>query len=101
MRRAGVDIGGTKCLGVVVDAGGALLQEDRLPTPDGPAALLDRLSQLASALAPFDTFGVGAAGLVSSDGVWRAAPNVGGVWDFAIKQELSERLGRPVAVDND
>jgi glucokinase len=99
--RAGVDIGGTKCLGVVVDGAGAVLREERLITPAGTAALLDTLDVLALALAPYDTFGVGAAGLVSRDGVWRAAPNVADVWDFPIAEHLAERLGHPVHVDND
>lgn len=101
MLRAGVDIGGTKCLGVVVDSAGALLREARLPTPHGPAALLEVLDELAGILAPFDFFGVGAAGLVSTEGVWRAAPNVGGVWDFPIRDELRARFACPVEVDND
>jgi glucokinase len=101
MERAGVDIGGTKCLGVVVDGAGAVVREDRLATPYGQEALLDVLTELAAALAPYETFGVGAAGLVSYEGIWRAAPNVGGVWDFSIKRRLSQRLGLDVAVDND
>jgi glucokinase len=38
---------------------------------------------------------------VSTDGVWRAAPNVGAVWDVPIGARLAERLGHPVHVDND
>ena len=92
--RAGVDIGGTKCLGVVVDDAGAILREERLTTPAGADALLDVLDELAGALAPYDRFGVGAAGLVSIDGVWRAAPNVSGVWDF-LDRRAAGRPARP------
>jgi glucokinase len=99
--RAGVDIGGTKCLGVVVDDAGAVLREERLSTPAGADALLDVLDAVAVVLSPYDSFGVGAAGLVSIDGVWRAAPNVTGVWDFPVGARLAARLGHPVAVDND
>jgi glucokinase len=102
VRRAGVDIGGTKCLGVLVDDAGAVLREERLPTPStGPDALLEVLDELAVALGPYDRFGVGAAGLVSTGGIWRAAPNVGGVWDFPIADRLGARLGHPVLVEND
>jgi len=101
VRRAGVDIGGTKCLGVVIDGTGSVIEETRLPTPYGPDALLAVLEQLAGDLQPYDSFGVGAAGLVDRNGVWRAAPNVGGVAEFPIATELASRLGHPVGVDND
>ena len=68
----------------------------------GPTPLLDALDDLAAgARARSTRFGVGAAGLVSTDGVWRAAPNVAGVWDFPIGDALAARLGHPVHVDND
>ena len=101
MRRAGVDIGGTKCLGVLVDPAGVVLEEARRPTPEGHEALLDVVLDLADALGPIDSLGVGAAGLVERDGVWRAAPNVRGVSDFPLRALLSQRLGLDVAVDND
>ena len=85
----------------MVDDAGAVLREARLSTPAGTDALLDVLDAVALALAPYDSFGVGAAGLVSTDGVWRAAPNVTGVWDFPLEARLTARLGHPVAVDND
>jgi glucokinase len=98
---AGIDIGGTKCLGVVLDASGAIVREDRLPTPRGADALVDVLSELAGALGPYDTLGIGAAGLVTRDGIWRAAPNVVGIADVPIGERLGERLGHRVHVDND
>jgi glucokinase len=81
---AGIDIGGTKCLGVVLDPSGTMVREDRLPTPRGADALVDALAELAGVLAPYDTLGIGAAGLVTRGGIWRAAPNVVGIADLPI-----------------
>ena len=45
--------------------------------------------------------GVGVPGLVDRGGVLRFAPNLPGVHDLAIKDELESRLGLEVRVDND
>ena len=40
-RRIGIDVGGTKCLGVLLDDDGTILAEERRPTPSesaGPSA---------------------------------------------------------------
>ncbi len=100
-RRAGIDVGGTKCLGVVLDDSGAIIEEHRLPTPRGPENIIDTLARLAGVLAPFDTLGVGVPGLVTRDGVIRASPNLVDVTDFQVGALLSERLGVRVEVDND
>src|SRR5262249_47387614 len=71
---AGVDIGGTKCLGVVLDDAGHVVREERSATPKGPDAVLDVVEDLAGRLHPYDSLGLGAAGLVTRDGLWRAAP---------------------------
>lgn len=100
-RRAGIDVGGTKCLGVVLDESGAVVGEWRRPTPKGPAALIETLATMAGVMAPFDTLGIGVPGLVTYSGTLRAAPNLLDVNDFAVGPMLSERLGIDVAVDND
>jgi glucokinase len=98
---AGVDIGGTKCLGVVLDDAGRVVREERAATPKGPDAVLDVVDDLAARLRPYDSLGVGAAGLVTRQGLWRAAPNVAGIWDFPVAERLEARLGHSVQVDND
>ena len=40
MARAGIDIGGTKILGVVLDDHGTVLAEEKVPTPRGLDALV-------------------------------------------------------------
>lgn len=100
-RSAGIDVGGTKALGVVIDDGGQVVQRLKWSTPAGSDAVIDRLAELAGALAPYDSLGVGVPGLVTRDGVLRAAPNLVDVVELAVAPRLSERLGHPVTVQND
>ena len=100
-RRAGIDVGGTKCLGVVLDHDGEVVVEHRVPTPKGPEAIIDALVALAGELGPFDTVGIGVPGLVTRSGTLRAAPNLVDINDFHIGELLRDRLGVPVEVDND
>ena len=100
-RRAGIDVGGTKCLGVVLDSAGEVVVEHRLPTPKGPAKIIDTLAELADRLGEFDTLGIGVPGLVTRTGTLRAAPNLVDINDFAVGPLLSERLGTTVEANND
>ena len=100
-RLAGIDVGGTKCLGVVIDDEGHLLQQTRLPTPYGGDALVATLAELAGQLEPYDSLGIGIPGLVTNEGILRAAPNIGGIADTPVGPRLRERLGHSVEVDND
>jgi glucokinase len=100
-RRAGIDVGGTKCLGVVLSPQGDVVAEHRLPTPKGPDAIIDTLAEVAAAMAPFDTIGIGVPGLVTRAGEIRASPNLVDINDFRVGALLSARLGVTVEVDND
>ena len=103
-RSVGIDVGGTKCLGVVLADDGTVVTEDRRPTPRGPGslpALIETLAELAESLGPYDHLGVGVPGLVTRSGVLRAAPNLDGVAEFDVAGLLGERMGHPVQVDND
>lgn len=100
-RAAGIDVGGTKCLGVVLDPAGEVLREEKWPTPRGGDAIVEVLAEMADALRPWDTIGVGVAGLVTRDGVLRAAPNLPGVRELDVRGRLSRLVGAPVWVDND
>ncbi len=106
IRSAGIDVGGTKFLGVVLDHAGEVVVELRRPTPKGNDALISGLIELAQELADvdgvgYDTLGVGVPGLVTRDGVIRASPNLVDAFDVAVGPRLSEALGRRVVVDND
>jgi glucokinase len=100
-RVGGIDLGGTKCLGVVLDADGACEAEARVPTPHGTQPVVDAIAEVAERLGPLDALGVGAAGLVTRDGVVRAAPNLVVLRELELGQALSDRLGYPVHVEND
>lgn len=100
-RRVGLDVGGTKCLGVALDEHGSITQELRHATPKSPEGIIDVLVDLAQSLGPFGSVGVGVPGLVTRDGVLRAAPNLIDINDFQVGSLLSDRLGVQVEVDND
>lgn len=98
---AGIDIGGTKLLGIVIDHAGHTVTVDRKPTPYDNDGLVDALVGLAELIRPWDTLGIGAAGLVTHDGALRAAPNLGEVRELPLRARLEARLGHAVVVDND
>lgn len=103
----GVDFGGTKMLGALVDPGGQIIAEKRVSTPHEGEVLLDAMAALvrsleARATGPVIGVGVGAAGLVDRKGVLHYGPNVGGVTQVPIRAGLQHRLsGQRVEVDND
>ncbi|HEX5614635.1 MAG TPA: ROK family protein [Acidimicrobiia bacterium] len=98
----GLDIGGTKVLGAVVDADGRVAREHEVPSPDDLEPLVRACAELVDHLeAPGAPVGVGAAGLVDHDGFVRYAPNIPGVRNAALRAELERATGRRVLVDND
>ena len=101
----GVDIGGTKMLGVRGAAADptTVLAEARLPTPAGATALVDGIAALVDALDPGGTgpVGLGIPGLIDADDVFRFGANLPGVIDLAVGEVVGQRLGRAVAADND
>ena len=104
MTVVGVDLGGTKCLGVAL-ADGAVVAEARVPTPKGADPVLSSIAELVDELGgdlAIEAVGVGLPGLVDREGVLRFAPNLAlGGAGLDVRSPLEERLGVPVAVDND
>ena len=98
--KIGIDVGGTKCLGVAVDDSGKVVQQFRLPTPHADK-LCDTLLQIVTQLGDATSLGIGVPGLISPEGVIRASPNLVGVNELALRQMLEDRLGKPVLVEND
>lgn len=99
--RVGIDVGGTKCLAVVLDATGGIVREQRRPTPRGEDALIATLADLAREMGAVDSLGVGVPGLVSRAGVLLAAPNLSDVGNLEVRRLLAGELGFDVRVDND
>ncbi|MDQ3757906.1 MAG: ROK family protein, partial [Actinomycetota bacterium] len=98
----GIDLGGTKCLGVALDSAGRVVAEHRLPTPEGAEAVLDLLEAMVRALGGAERIGVGLPGLVDRSGVLRFAPNLKDVAELDVRGELGARFaGATVHVDND
>jgi len=101
----GVDIGGTKVLGGVVDDGGTVLATTRRPTPaDDVAQTRDVIVEVVRELAEgrqIEAVGIGAAGWIdASRSTVLFAPNL--AWrDEPLKQSVSSATGLPVVVEND
>lgn len=95
----GIDIGGTNVRVADVAADGSVLGVRRAPTPFGDA---DTLVKLAVALVGDSPgpVGVGIAGGITADGTLCGAPNLG-IDGAPIGRQLTEALGRRVAVIND
>jgi glucokinase len=99
----GLDIGGTKVLGVLLDADGNVLREQRRLSPHaGIDALVVTAAGIVSELAPPGVpVGVGAAGLVTYDGHVLYSPNLPTVIDAPLREALIGATNHPLVVDND
>ena len=107
MRTIGVDLGGTKCYGIVLDGDGTIVAEHRVPTPRGADSIVAILVETVRALEAevgerVPAVGVGVPGLVERTGVLRFAPNLPGVVDLDLNLALAERLpGATFRFEND
>lgn len=102
----GIDIGGTKVLGGVVDSSGKILATHREPTPkEGGAALTQSIVDVARVLLKdhdATAIGVSAAGFVSSDReTMLATPNISGWNGVNLKAAIGGELNLPVVIEND
>ncbi len=99
----GLDIGGTKVLGVLLDANGAVLSEQRERSPHaGVDALVATAVAIIEELAqPGSAVGVGVAGLVSHEGHVLYSPNLPTVRDAPLRDALRAATQHPLVVDND
>ncbi|EYT59424.1 ROK family protein [Microbacterium maritypicum] len=106
----GIDIGGTKIAALLVSADGTVLARGSVPAPAalGGGAMADAAADLVRELAAqaevsLAAAGVGAAGVIDHEtGTIRAASATFVGWaGFPLADELEQRLGVPVRVEND
>lgn len=110
----GIDIGGTKVLGVALDRSDAIVAEARVATPKGTrnivgshvaAAVAEVVAGLDRALAGVPAgvpVGVGAPGMVDHEGRLRFAPNLPQAQGVDWNELMGEQLrGRTLLIEND
>lgn len=102
----GVDVGGTKVLGGVVNEHGTVLAHARRDTPrQGGSALTQAIADVALELMnDYDVscVGISAAGFVSSDRkTMLASPNIAGWNGVNLDKELGALIGLPLVIEND
>ncbi len=101
----GIDVGGTKIAGAVVDVDGRIVDEHRVVSPaEDTDAVESAIAELVHELAgrhDIKAVGVGAAGYVDKNrAVVMFAPNI--AWrDEDLKVELEARVDLPVVIEND
>ena len=97
----GIDVGGTKLVGVSLAPDGNVVDRLRVTTPrDDESALTDAIAELAHELGEGLPVGVGFAGIIDRTGTVRYAPNVG-ISALPLGERLTDRLGVRVLVRND
>jgi len=102
----GIDVGGTKVLGGVVDDSGNILEKARRDTPrQGGSELTKTIADVALDLMrnhKVSAVGVSAAGFVSSDRkTMLATPNIAGWNGVNLDAELTQLIGADVVIEND
>jgi len=115
---AGVDVGGTKTLAVVVaiDASGVpvVVDQEQVPSDAGSGEVVESIITVMTTVAArvaseperfsgaqIESVGIGLAGLVDSAGITRRAPNAAGLIDVDVAGRVAEAIGLSVVTDND
>jgi glucokinase len=107
--RVGLDVGGTKTHGVVMDGAGDVRAEVRMPTGFGPAEVLATVERAVRALATqsglapddFASVGIGIPGTVDPVS-GRVAHSVNlGIVDLSVARALSGTIRSPLRLEND
>lgn len=104
--RIGIDLGGTKIEGIVLDEGGRERARRRVPTPTGDyaatlAAIVGLTADLEAQAGGAASVGVGIPGIVSpASGLIK---NANSTWLIGkpLDRDLQAALGRPIRLEND
>ncbi|TDY04051.1 ROK family protein [Thiohalophilus thiocyanatoxydans] len=104
--RIGIDMGGTKIEGILLDEQGREQQRQRIDTPrnDYPAtvqAIVDLIKQLESELHEPATVGIGIPGAISPAS--GRVKNANSTWLIGqpLQNDLQQQLGREIKIEND
>lgn len=106
-RFVGIDLGGTGIKAGACDERGTILETRSIPTglAEGPAAVLDRMAQLARELGATQGVGVGSPGLIDHvNGRVLESPNLLSMQGVPMRDEIARRLSLPptrVVLEND
>jgi glucokinase len=106
MHAVGIDIGGTKIAGALVDEQGQIHRELKLPSPiDDADQMIQAISSLVAELTEGQEVagvGVAAAGFMSSDReIMYHSPNISAWRNEPLKSRLESKINRPVMLEND
>jgi fructokinase len=107
MLRIGIDLGGTKTEGIVMDAGGNILARERRATPqaEGYAAVLTNLHALVTDLekqaGQACRVGIGTPGAISAKTGCLKNSNTVCLNGMPVKDDLERLLGRGIRIAND
>ena len=105
MHAVGIDIGGTKIAGALVDESGQIIREARVATPDaGGDSIVEAVVAIVQELAAGESVigvGVAAAGFIDAEQAnILYAPNLS--WrNYPFKAKLEALLSYPVIIEND
>ena len=107
MLRIGIDLGGTKTEGIVMDVDGNILHRERRPTPQakGYAAILTNIQELVLDLerrtGETCRVGIGMPGAISPVTGLQKNSNTVCLNGMPVKENLEGSLARPIRIAND
>lgn len=106
MHSIGIDIGGTKMAGALVDDSGTILNELKIPSPiDDSDLMINAISSLISELSANQQVvgvGVAAAGFMSADReIMYHSPNISAWRNEPLKSRIEAKTKLPVILEND
>jgi len=109
--RLGIDVGGTKILGVLLDPTDPRepVAVRRSSTPENIDDVVDALGDVIELLRAdagqrgdtVSSIGIGVPGVVDRDGVLRGAPNLLCAVDEPLRDRVAQAAGSPVLIEND
>lgn len=104
-RIIGLDIGGTKIEGIIVDENGKILNKIRIPTnaEEGKEAFIKNILSVSRQLwqEPLCGIGIGVPGPVNEDGIVTYMANIHKIKNLELAKIISKELKTDVKVEND